>query len=76
MKENGLGTDEELLAVSKWDEERLDRIFRKLLPTTPELHRYALMEGVNIGTPQAKDSRHVRDKRCRCTNRCKGISYQ
>jgi len=54
MKEKGLGTEEELLAISGWEEERLDRVFAKLLPTMPELHRYVLTEGVidlakNIG---------------------------
>lgn len=54
MKRKGLATEEDLLAISDWSEECLDRVFKKMLPNIPELHIYALTEGVmayakNIG---------------------------
>lgn len=46
MKRKGFGTEEDLLAISDWEEECLDRVFKKMLPDMPELHVYALTEGV------------------------------
>jgi hypothetical protein len=46
MKKKGLQTEEDLYAISDWEEDRLDKVFKKLLPDMPELHVYALTEGV------------------------------
>ena len=46
MNCKGLRTEEDLLAISDWSEECLDRVFKKMLPNMPELHIYALTEGI------------------------------
>ncbi|KAF9456905.1 hypothetical protein BDZ94DRAFT_1344316 [Collybia nuda] len=46
LRAKGMGTKKELLAMSRWEEERLDRVLAKLVPMMPELHRYVLADGI------------------------------
>jgi hypothetical protein len=45
LKKKGMGVVQ-LSTLSKWEEERLDRLFAKLVPEMPELLRFMLTEGV------------------------------
>ena len=45
LEKKGVGM-RQLAAMTEWEEERLDRLFAKLVPEMPELLRYGLTEGV------------------------------
>jgi hypothetical protein len=45
LEKKGLGMAQ-LSALSEWEEEKLDRLFAKLVPDMPELLRYGLTEGI------------------------------
>jgi hypothetical protein len=45
LEKKGLGMAQ-LLALSEWEEKKLDRLFAKLVPEMPELLRYGLTEGI------------------------------
>ena len=45
LKKKGMGMVQ-LSTLSEWEEERLDRLFAKLVPEMPELLRFMLTEGV------------------------------
>lgn len=45
LEKKGMGM-RQLAALTEWEEERLDKLFAKLLPGMPELLRYGLTEGV------------------------------
>lgn len=47
----GLGTMEQLWMISCWEEDRLDRLLAEIVPTMPEIGRYAFIQGI-VGLAQ------------------------